>query len=90
MIKKSLLRKLTFFMFINVSISPFLIYLFERLVNEEYGIKPLDIMSFTILVVALGNCFKPFLSVFSVPRFVSWVKCMLEKSKKEKSKLNQM
>ena len=76
MIKKSLLRKLTFFMFINVSISPFFIYLFERLVQRKYGVEPLDIMSFTVLVVAVGNCFKPFLSLFSIPRFVSWIKCI--------------
>ena len=64
-------------MFINISISPFLIYLYSRLINKTYGIEGINNISFTVLLIAVTNCLKPFISLFSVQRLVSWVRCQL-------------
>lgn len=89
-IKLSLIRKITFFMFFNVSISPFLIMLYNRTVNETPEPLLFNTISLTIILVAVGNFFKPLLTLLSVPRFLKWVKCVREKAKGAKSDLNQL
>lgn len=90
MIKKSLVRKLTVFMFINVSISPYLIFIYNIWIKETEGSVSLVNISFTVLMVSLGNLFKPLLTVVSVPRFANWLKRLKEKSKGSESNLNQL
>ena len=77
-------------MFINICLSPFLSFLFSRLSIKTESSKALSLISLTVLLVALGNCFKPLITLFSVPRLLSWIKCQLEKRKGEDSKLNQV
>lgn len=77
-------------MFFNVSISPFLIMIYNRAINETEVPYLLNTISLTIMVVSVGNFFKPFLTLFSIHRFTKWVKCLRERSKGAKSELNQL
>jgi len=57
----SLIKKLTFFIFINLSMSPLAIYLYYQFTNqtENSNTSPLDNLIFSVLTISLGNIFKP-------------------------------
>jgi hypothetical protein len=73
--KLSLIRKITFFMFINVSISPFFIILYNYFVEHMSHSEIFVPVTFTILLVGIENFFKPIFTVVSVPRIIHWFKC---------------
>lgn len=58
----SLVNKLTFFIFVNLSMSPLAIFLyfqFSKEDNPDPAVTPLDTLAFSLLTISLGNIFKP-------------------------------
>jgi len=58
----SLLKKLTFFIFINLSMSPLAIYLYYKFSDTQQPgtTTPLDNLAFSVVTICIGNIFKPF------------------------------
>lgn len=58
----SLIRKLTFFVFLNLSMSPFSIYLYYQFSSNDPvnpDDTPFDELCLSILIICIGNIFKP-------------------------------
>ena len=56
----SLIKKLTFFIFINLSMSPLALYLYYQFFGKEQGkTTAFDNLAFSVLTISLGNIFKP-------------------------------
>jgi hypothetical protein len=53
-------------MFVNLSISPFLILLFNRYIQHTAPPHLLSNINLTILLLGLGNCFKSLLPIISI------------------------
>lgn len=63
----SLIKKLTFFIFINLSMSPLAIYLYYKFTGQvqTQNTTPLDNLIFSVLTISIGNIFKPFAQYFN-------------------------
>lgn len=77
-------------MFINVSVSPFLIMIYNKVIVEIPLVDVYQTIGLTIILVCLGNFIKPFFTLFSVHRFLGWYKCYKQKAKKKSCRLNQL
>ena len=85
----SLVKKITFFMFVNISLMPYAIFIYGK-IDKEIAIKASkEYLALQIFIISIGNLFKPLLTFFSVERVLKSLKIFLEKIKKI-SKLNQI
>ncbi len=87
-----MVRKLTFFIFVNLSMSPLAIYLYFSLSHEDNpdpAVTPKDTLAFSLLTISLGNIFKPLAEYFNVQRFIKFIKFYLERRKKLKCEMTQ-
>lgn len=67
----SLIRKLTFFVFLNLSMSPLSIYLYYQFAADSQPASqdsPFDELALSILIISVGNISKPLTEYFSVGR----------------------
>jgi uncharacterized membrane protein len=65
----SLIKKLTFFIFLNLSMSPIIVYIYSQYLNSTGNTGPtssLDNLGFSVLVICIGNVLKPVLEYFNV------------------------
>lgn len=85
------MRKLTFFIFLNLSMSPLSIYIYEEysLTQREGELTPLDNLCFSVLVICLGNILKPLAEYFNVARMMRVVGFYFERSKREDCEMTQ-
>ena len=88
----SLVRKLTFFIFINLSMSPVVLYIQSQFVSnprEDEGIDPIDELCFSVLVISVGNLFKPLLEYFNADRLARRLGRWWEARKGDECELTQ-
>jgi hypothetical protein len=69
----SLIKKLTFFVFLNLSMSPFSIYLYYQF-SSTNTVKPndtpFDELCLSILIICIGNISKPLTEYFNIGRLI--------------------
>lgn len=65
------MRKLTFFVFLNLSMSPFSIYLYFQFSSNEVinsNDTPFDELCLSIVIICIGNISKPLMEYFNLGR----------------------
>jgi hypothetical protein len=88
----SLVRKLTFFIFLNLSMSPIIVYVYSQYLDSAANTGPtsaLDNLGFSVLVICIGNVFKPVLEYFNVERITRYVGYRRELGKGMESEMTQ-
>ena len=87
----SLVRKLTFFIFLNLSMSPLSIYLYQQFINQDQtaAVTPLDNLCFSVLTICIGNVFKPLAEYFNVQRIVKSIGFYFQRRKGDKCEMTQ-
>lgn len=73
----SLIRKLTFFVFLNLSMSPFSIYLYYEFSSNDAvnpNDTPFDELCLSILIISIGNITKPLMEHLNVGRILKRLK----------------
>lgn len=73
----SLIRKLTFFVFLNLSMSPFSIYLYYEFSSNDVvnpNDTPFDELCLSILIISIGNITKPLMEYLNVGRILKRVR----------------